>query len=90
MGITEKVRITNRLGLHLRAAATLARTSGRFRCEILVENHLGRADGKSIIALLTLAATYGTELTITYNGEDAKEACLAIQNLFLNKFGENE
>jgi phosphocarrier protein HPr len=90
MEIKEKVRITNRLGLHLRAAAVFARTCSRFNCEILVENHLSRADGKSIIAILTLAGTCGTDLTITFKGTDAREACSAIQNLFLNKFGEKE
>jgi phosphocarrier protein len=90
MEITNKVKITNRLGLHLRAAALFARTSSRFKCEISVENHLSRADGKSIIALLTLAATCGTELTITFKGEDARDAFSAIENLFLNKFGEKE
>ena len=90
MEITEKMKIMNKLGLHLRAAAVLAKTSSRFKCEIFLENHLYRVDAKSIITILTLAATYGTELTVAFRGEDAREACSAIQNLFLNKFGEKE
>ena len=74
MEITENFKVLNRLGLHLRAAAELARTCSKYKCRILVKNHLHQADGKSIINLLVLAAPCGAELTITFDGEDAGEA----------------
>lgn len=90
MEIEKKVRIHNRLGLHLRAAAQFVKTSCKFKCRVLVKNHIGHMDGKSILNLMTLAASYGSELTLVFEGEDARDACTAIQNLFLNKFGEKE
>lgn len=90
MEIIEKVKLTNRLGLHLRAAAELARTSSKFKCGILFKNHHRQADGKSVISLLTLAAAEGAELTVIFQGEDAREAWTTIRDLFLNKFGEKE
>jgi phosphocarrier protein HPr len=90
MEINEKVIITNRLGLHLRAAAKLAKTSSKFKCDILFKNHHHQADGKSVINLLALAAPKGTELTVTFQGEDAWAARSAIQNLFSSNFGEKE
>lgn len=90
MEITQKVKILNRLGLHLRAAAQLVRTTSRYKCRVLVKGPLGQVDAKSLMNLLTLAASYGSELTIVLQGEDARDASTAIQDLFLNKFGEKE
>jgi phosphocarrier protein HPr len=90
MKVTETIKITNRLGFHLRAAAKFVKTSRKFRCRILVEFHHRSADGKSIINLMTLAAPCGSELTITFRGEDAVDAKLAIHDLIFNKFGEKE
>ena len=87
MEIIGKVKITNRLGLHLRAAAQLVKTASKFKCRILIKNHNHHGDCKSILNLLTLAASYGSELTLVFEGEDAGEASRAIQNLFLSKFG---
>lgn len=90
MEITEKMKITNHLGLHLRAAAEFVKTSCRFKCGIIVKDHHCSADGKSIINLMALAAPYGSELTITFNGMDAGDARDAIHDLLLNKFGEKK
>jgi phosphocarrier protein HPr len=90
MEITEKFKVLNQLGFHLRAAAKFVSVCSRFKSSILVKNHHHQqADGKSVISLLTLAAVFGSELTITFDGEDAWDARAAVNNLFLNKFGEN-
>ncbi len=88
MVITEKVKIINRLGVHIRSAALLVRALSQFKCRILVKNKHRNADAKSLINLLTLAAGYGSELTFIFEGEDARDACASIRDLFLNKFGE--
>ena len=90
MEITKKLKIMNRLGLHLRAAAQFVKTTSQFKCRVLVKYGNGHVNGKSIINLMTLAASYGSELTLVFDGEDAKDAQKAIQILFLNKFGEKD
>jgi phosphotransferase system HPr (HPr) family protein len=90
MEIIVKVKIINRLGLHLRAAAQIVKTAAKFKCRILIKSHNYHADCKSILNLITLAASYGSELTLIFEGEDAGEAQMALQNLFLSKFGEME
>ncbi|HXL73218.1 MAG TPA: HPr family phosphocarrier protein [bacterium] len=90
MTLTQKLKILNRLGLHLRAAARLVKTTSPFKCRILIKNGDRHANGKSIINLMTLAAGYGAELTLVFEGEDAMDAGKAIQSLFLDKFGEKE
>jgi phosphocarrier protein HPr len=90
MAITRKLKIMNRLGLHLRAAAEFVKTCSRFKCRVLVRNSRGEVNGKSILNLMTLAAAYGSELTLVFEGEEARAAMKAIQSLFYNKFGEKE
>jgi phosphocarrier protein len=57
---------------------------------VLIRNGHGQVDGKSLMNLITLAASYGQELTLVFEGEDAKAAAAEIQSLFLNRFGERE
>lgn len=90
MEITEKVKIVNRLGFHLRAAAMFVKTSSKFKCRILVRNQYSNANGKSLLNLMTLAASYGSELTLVFEGEDANDARESLRTLVLNKFGETE
>jgi phosphotransferase system HPr (HPr) family protein len=90
MEIVEKVKLVNKLGLHLRAAAALVKVTSKYKCRILVRKHGQHADGKSLMNLLTLAAAYGSELTFVFEGEDAPAALTAIRGLISNKFGEQE
>ena len=82
--------LSNKLGLHARAAAKLVRLASRFSSEI----HLSREDAnqqidsKSILGILMLAASKGTRLVISIEGQDEAEAGEAICQLFEAKFGE--
>lgn len=85
-----RVKIVNPLGLHARAAAQLVRTAGMFKSRITLKRLNGdeSVDAKSILSLLTLAASSGTELMINVDGEDEAEASRAIIDLFASGFGE--
>jgi phosphocarrier protein HPr len=83
-----EVRICNKLGLHLRAAAAFARVAERFRSEITLSHGPVSANGKSIISLVTLAAGLGAELLIEAEGPDAAEAVAALEALVGQRFGE--
>jgi phosphocarrier protein HPr len=85
-----QVEITNRLGLHLRAADQFVRVARRFQCEIRVR-HLGdQCDGKSILDLMTLAAECGASLELEACGPDACEAVEALAVLVSTHFHEDE
>lgn len=90
--IEHRVRVTNRLGLHARAAALLVRTASAFTCALRLERADGTAsaDAKSILSVLMLAASRGTELLVTAEGLDEAEAMSAVCALFVEGFGENE
>jgi phosphocarrier protein HPr len=88
--IRQSVLVSNKLGLHARAAARLVRLASRFSSEIHLsrEDANQRIDSKSILGVLMLAASKGTRLVISIDGQDEAEAGEAICRLFEEKFGE--
>lgn len=85
-----KVEVVNPLGLHARAAAQLVRLAGTFKSQIRLTrlDNAIEADAKSILSVLTLAAGRGTELILSVEGADEKEAFNAVRKLFADGFGE--
>lgn len=81
--------ISNELGLHLRAAAALVKVAEGFKSEVTLYRDGISANGKSIIALVTLAAAKGTSLRIVAEGPDAEKAVSALEALVAEGFGEN-
>jgi phosphocarrier protein HPr len=80
------VRVSNDLGLHLRAAGVLVQLAGSFESEIMIEREKQRANAKSILSLLSLAAARGCELKVEAHGVDADSAVDAICNLIARGF----
>jgi phosphocarrier protein len=85
---TREVTITNRLGLHARAAAKFVQVASRFHAQIRVSRGGRVMDGKSIMGILLLAAAWGTSITITSDGPDEEEALAALCQLVDTGFGE--
>ncbi|MGB0767675.1 MAG: HPr family phosphocarrier protein [Phycisphaeraceae bacterium] len=83
-----KVTITNKLGLHARPAMAFADAAAQFESDIYVVKSGNRFDGKSIMNLMMLAATQGTELEIAAEGPDADAALAALQKLVASNFDE--
>lgn len=85
------VKITNRLGLHARPAMTFVDTAGEYKATVTVRrtDEGDPVDGKSIMQMMMLAATQGTELEITAEGDDADDAIAALEKLVKKKFGED-
>ena len=86
--VEKTVTIKNRAGIHARPAALLVETASRFRSSILLEKDGERINSKSIMGILTLAATYNTVLRVIAEGADEREALEAVSLLFENKFQE--
>ncbi|MCB5160569.1 HPr family phosphocarrier protein [Marinomonas algarum] len=84
------VTIINKLGLHARAAGKLVETTSQFSCDITIEKEGRNVDGKSIMAMMMLAAGKGTEILVKTNGEDEEAAITAILALINNRFDEDE
>lgn len=82
--------ISNKLGLHARAAAKLTQVAGRFQSEIYIARGNQRVNAKSIMGVMMLAAGLGTTVVVDAEGADAQAALDIIEDLFANKFGEPE
>lgn len=82
------VQIANELGLHLRAAAAFAKLADRFAADVTLVCDEEAANGKSIIAIVTLAAAKGSRVQIVADGKDADDAVAALVRLIEDKFGE--
>lgn len=84
-----RVKIQNRLGLHARPAMSFVDTASGCKANITVRRDDQEVDGKSIMQMLMLAATQGTELEIIAEGEDADEAIEKLQRLVDASFDED-
>ena len=82
------VEITNKLGLHARAAARFVHVASRFKSRVTVAKDDYRVDGKSILGLLTLAARRGCLLNLQAEGEDADAVLAELAELIRDGFGE--
>ena len=86
--VEAKVVLSNKMGLHARPSTQIATTASRFSSDI----HIGKdemvVDAKSVLELLMLAAECGTELVITAEGDDAKDATATLVELVKGRFGE--
>ncbi len=85
-----KLKVTNQLGLHARAASQFVRLAGNFQSHIELKRADNDvvADAKSILSVLTLAAAKGTELELRVEGADEEKASQAIEEIFQDGFGE--
>lgn len=82
------VVVTNPLGLHARAAARFVHTASAFRSAIRVGRNGREMDGKSIMGILLLSASQGTEITITADGVDEVAAVESLRALVERGFDE--
>lgn len=85
---TIQAQIVNRLGLHARPAMAFVDCAGGFSASIRVRKGDTEVDGKSIMQMMMLAATRGSTLEITAEGEDAEPALEALAQLVADGFGE--
>ena len=85
-----KVTIVNRLGLHARPAMCFVDAAVGFPCTVTVKRGEQAVDGKSIMMMMLLAATKGTELEIVCEGEQATQACDRLKALVLSGFDEGD
>jgi phosphocarrier protein HPr len=86
----KEIIISNKLGLHARAAAKLVQLCARFSSPVFLHCKGKEINGKSILGVMMLAAGKGTTVTLRAEGPDAEEAVTAVAELFDRKFDEGE
>ena len=87
---SSKLKITNRYGLHARPATDFAQAAAGFESNVTVKYDDEEADGKSVMELMMLAATQGTEIEIMCSGPDAQDALSHLAELVARGFDESD
>jgi phosphocarrier protein len=88
--LDKTVAIRNKLGLHARAAVKFVNLSNRFSSSVKIVKDGDEIDGKSILGILTLAATQGSSIRLIVAGKDEEAAMAALVELIANRFDEKE
>lgn len=86
----KKVTIINKLGLHARASSKLVQLSSKFASEIHIKHNDKKVNGKSIMGVMMLAASQGTEIELIADGNDQQQAIQALEQLIQDRFGEQQ
>lgn len=90
MSISKNIEIINKLGMHARAAAQFVQLASNFTSHIEIEKGSRRVNGKSIMGVMMLAASKGSEITLYIDGEDEQESMKKLEELINNRFNEEE
>lgn len=88
--VSQDVEIINRLGLHARAAAQLVKLTTQFQSKVFLKKGGQSANAKTIMDVLMLAGTQGTQLIVEASGEDEQEALDATVRLIAARFHESD
>jgi len=88
--VEKTVTVLNRAGVHARPSALIVQATKNFKCGIHFEKGSERINAKSIMGVITLGASYGTQIRIIADGEDEEEALTIIVGLFESMFEEEE
>ncbi|MFP4208950.1 MAG: HPr family phosphocarrier protein [Wenzhouxiangella sp.] len=88
--IRRALTLSNRLGLHARAASKLVQTTARFTSEAWLSHGDKRVNAKSIMGVLLLGAPCGSELVAEFDGPDEVQALAALEALVKDRFGEDQ
>ena len=83
-----KVLVTNETGLHARPATQFVKTAKQFSSDITVSCKGKTVSAKSIVHILTMGISKGTEIELTANGEDEQAAVTTLVNLIEHNFPE--
>jgi phosphocarrier protein len=86
--VNRELTVCNRAGIHARPAASIVKVANKFKSELYLEKETMKINGKSIMGIITLGATYQSKLNMVCEGPDEEELADAIQNLFKNRFEE--
>lgn len=86
--LTENLTVVNKLGFHARAAAKFVKLAAQFKSEIFLIKDGVKANGKSIMGILLIAAGKGNVVTLTVSGPDQDTAFAELKKLIADGFGE--
>lgn len=88
--VVKRVTITNQVGLHARPATFFIQKANEFKCSIYVEKNDRRVNAKSLLGVLSMGITRGTEIDIIADGTDEQQAVDTLAELVNSEFAGAE
>ncbi|MCC5940298.1 MAG: HPr family phosphocarrier protein [Balneolaceae bacterium] len=88
--VSKIVEVKNEAGLHARPASVLVKAASRYKSDFTIKMYGYSVNGKSILGVMTLAAEYGAEMELIFDGDDEEEALKTVVELFENKFNNQQ
>ncbi len=85
---SKEVEVQNQVGLHARPATFFIQKANEFKSSIWVEKDERKVNAKSLLGVLSLGITKGTDINIIADGSDEEEAVVALVNLIASNFTE--
>ena len=82
------VTIENKTGIHARPASVFVQKATTFKSKVQLKAKGKTVDAKSILMIMSMGLTKGTEVIIAADGPDEEEAVAALSRLIVEKFGE--
>ncbi len=79
--VTREVTVKNSVGLHARPATYFIQKANSFKSSIVVEKEDRKMNAKSLLGVLSLGITNGTQITLVADGPDEQEAVDALAEL---------
>lgn len=86
--VSKTIVVTNQVGLHARPATFFIQKSNEFKSSIWIEKEERRVNAKSLLGVLSLGITKGTEIEIIADGVDEEEAVAALETLIESNFND--
>ena len=86
--VVKDITVQNQVGLHARPATFFIQKANEFRSSIWVEKDERRANAKSLLGVLSLGITGGTDIRIIADGQDENDAVDALTQLVVSGFAE--
>jgi phosphotransferase system HPr (HPr) family protein len=84
--LTRKIRVVNIHGLHARPCLAIVNAVRGLDAKVQIHKDDQVVDADSVLQLMTLVATQGTELTISAQGPEAEHALDELEGLFARSF----
>ncbi len=84
--VSKELTVINDSGIHARPAALIVETATKFKSNVFFYKDGMRANAKSIMNIMLLAAEPGAVIQVETEGPDEQDALQAIESLFLSRF----
>ena len=85
---TKTITVTNTVGLHARPATLFIQKANEYKSSLWIERGDRRVNAKSLLGVLSLGVTKGTEITVIADGPDEEAAVEALVSLVSSNSAE--